>query len=29
MGQEALKEASLTEDFPVSQGPKADNWKDD
>jgi len=32
MGQEALKEgkrASLTDDFPLSQGPKADQWKGD
>lgn len=27
--QEARKAESLTEDFPVSQGPKADQWKAD
>ena len=29
MGQDASREASTTEDFPVSQGPKADQWKAD
>jgi hypothetical protein len=28
MQQEAMKAASVTEDFPLSQGSKADQWKE-